>query len=305
MSPGIILIIWLDRGPGFHRIPSPAIAANELHNQRCNRILFEAGATVLIESVTCQRTTPRQISICRAVAVRVNVRATNANFPAIRNRQLPLINVLYITKSKSNKLVTRLLVYTKPTYNPSLYIPLMNPPFPFIYYPRFDFRSKITSLNSLRLNLLESFLPLVVARLPDRLLAIRDTTNHHPCLIGGEPRERDLLHGSNTRRNSTPPEDGGFGLALRPVSVSSTWERGRRVEIGGDTPIIREMQLRKTRRRADYGHAGDTWQGHWARPTQDSAVRQDPLLSLASSLITDAAVPSSAVRIFDIAQLPA
>lgn len=211
MSPGIILIIWLDRGPGFHRIPSPAIAANELHNQRCNRILFEAGATVLIESVTCQRTTPRQISICRAVAVRVNVRATNANFPAIRNRQLPLINVLYITKSKSNKLVTRLLVYTKPTYNPSLYIPLMNPPFPFIYYPRFDFRSKITSLNSLRLNLLESFL--VVARLPDRLLAIRDTTNHHPCLIGGEPREADLLHGSNTRRNSTPPEDGGFGLA--------------------------------------------------------------------------------------------
>lgn len=193
MSPGIILIIWLDRVSGFHRIPSPAIAANELHNQRCNRILFEAGATVLIESVTCQRTTPRQISICRAVAVRVNVRATNANFPAIRNRQLPLINVLYITKSKSNKLVTRLLVYTKPTYNPSLYIPLMNPPFPFIYYPRFDFRSKITSLNSLRLNLLESFLPLVVARLPDRLLAIRDMTNHHPCLIGGEPREADLL----------------------------------------------------------------------------------------------------------------
>lgn len=67
----------------------------------------------------------------------------------------------------------------------------MNPPFPFIYYPRFDFRSKITSLNSLRLNLLESFL--VVARLPDRLLAIRDTTNHHPCLIGGEPRKADLL----------------------------------------------------------------------------------------------------------------
>lgn len=45
-------------------------------------------------------------------------------------------------------------MYTKPTYNPSLYIPLMNPRFPFIYYPRFDFRSKITSLNSLRLNLL-------------------------------------------------------------------------------------------------------------------------------------------------------
>lgn len=160
MSPGtrIILIIWLDRGPGFHRIPSPAIAANELHNQRCNRILFEAGATVLIESVTCQRTTPRQISICRAVAVRVNVRATNANFPAIRNRQLPLINVLYITKSKSNKLVTRLLVYTKPTYNPVSLYPLDKSSLSFHLLPPIRFS-------------IENHLPKLVAFKPPRVVS--------------------------------------------------------------------------------------------------------------------------------------
>lgn len=160
MSPGtgIILIIWLDRGPGFHRIPSPAIAANELHNQRCNRILFEAGATVLIESVTCQRTTPRQISICRAVAVRVNVRATNANFPAIRNRQLPLINVLYITKSKSNKLVTRLLVYTKPTYNPVSLYPLDESSLSFYLLPPIRFS-------------IENHLPKLVAFKPPRIVS--------------------------------------------------------------------------------------------------------------------------------------
>lgn len=167
------------------------------------------------------------------------------------------------------------------------------PSSPFIYYPRFDFQSKP----------LLFFSPKFVAAFKPRLVSFsrcctRDTTNHHPYLIGREPREADLLqypkefHSAGRR---------WFGLAsLSCLFPPFGKVGGGAVEIGGDTPIIREMQLRRL-------GGLRTYRGYVARAraqaAQDSAVRQDPLRSLTSSLITDAAVPSSAVRIFDIAQL--
>lgn len=122
----------------------------------------------------------------------------------------------------------------------------------------------------------------------------RNKRTHHPYLI--EPKGRQTS--SNTRRNSTRPEDGGFGSCLCFLHLGE----GGWLEIGGDTPIIREMQLRRLGglRAYNRGYAG---RALGARP-QACTRLCGPARSAPLSLITDA-VPSSAVRIFDIAQLPA